>query len=287
MESRIHREVYVRFGREYGTVEIDDRLCLPHDLDIKVSKLKLLKANHTSNQYRLEDNIAKIYPKQIASLTEQVNAYKADIQHYEANKITDPEQFQMEIAGKTFTDKKEAGTALLAACKTLCFSDMSMDVGKYQGFQLRIKFEPLTKEYVLQAKHQAVESVFLGSDPLGNITRINNMFEGYQMKLQQAEQRLQMIQTQLEDAKEAVGKPFPKEEELQTSLERLNELNALLNMDEKGDTAFLEEDQQEETAETREDKKQSIHERMIQAREKMAYQPDKTEHYRNAEVCVG
>ena len=119
MASRIHREVYVRFWREYGTVEVDDRLCLPHDLDIQVSKLKLMKANHTSQKYRLEDNIAKHYPQQITILKERISGMQADIQTAKANLPVDKEQFSMKVGDKLYTDKKEAGTALVEMCKEI------------------------------------------------------------------------------------------------------------------------------------------------------------------------
>lgn len=128
MASRIHREVYVRFWREYGTVEVDDRLCLPHDLDIQVSRLKLLKANHTSQRYRLEDNIARHYPAQIASLKEKIAGYHTDIQTYIQNKPTDKD-FSMKIGNKVFYDKKEAGTALIDICRNVKQSNMAVTVG--------------------------------------------------------------------------------------------------------------------------------------------------------------
>ena len=205
-------------------------------LDVDVAKLKLLKANHMNNQYRLEDDIARNFPQQIAKLTEIIDSYKEDIAHFSEHKITDPEQFSMEISGKVFTEKKEAGAALLAVCKDIKSVDAAMDIGSYQGFNMRIQFDSWSKEFILSVKHESVAKVRLGADALGNITRINNLLESYPEKLAEAEQRLETVQEQMTNAKEEVGKPFPKEEELNQKLERLSELNALLNMDEREDT---------------------------------------------------
>jgi hypothetical protein len=116
-------------------------------LDVDVAKLKLLKANHMNNQYRLEDDIARNFPQQIAKLTEIIDSYKADIAHFSEHKITDPEQFSMEISGKVFTEKKEAGAALLAVCKDIKSVDAAMDIGSYQGFNMRIQFDSWSKEF--------------------------------------------------------------------------------------------------------------------------------------------
>ena len=156
-------------------------------LDVDVAKLKLLKANHMNNQYRLEDDIARNFPQQIAKLTEIIDSYKADIAHFSEHKITDPEQFSMEISGKVFTEKKEAGTALLAVCKDIKSVDAAMDIGSYQGFNMRIQFDSWSKEFILSVKHESVAKVRLGADALGNITRINNLLESYPEKLAEAD----------------------------------------------------------------------------------------------------
>ena len=234
-------------------------------LDVDVAKLKLLKANHMNNQYRLEDDIARNFPQQIAKLTEIIDSYKADIAHFSEHKITDPEQFSMEISGKVFTEKKEAGAALLAVCKDIKAVDAAMDIGSYQGFNMRIQFDGWSKEFILSVKHEAVSKVHLGADALGNITRINNLLDSYPEKLSEAQQRLETVYEQLANAKEEVGKPFPKEEELNQKLERLSELNALLNMDEREDaeTEVSESDEKEERP-----TRGSIHEKLQIYKEK-------------------
>ena len=234
-------------------------------LDVDVAKLKLLKANHMNNQYRLEDDIARNFPQQIAKLTEIIDSYKADIAHFSEHKITDPEQFSMEISGKVFTEKKEAGVALLAVCKDIKSVDAAMDVGSYQGFNMRIQFDSWSKEFILSVKHESVAKVRLGADALGNITRINNLLESYPEKLAEAEQRLETVQEQMTNAKEEVGKPFPKEEELNQKLERLSELNALLNMDEREDT---ETEQSESKEKEERPARGSIHEKLQIYKEK-------------------
>ena len=234
-------------------------------LDVDVAKLKLLKANHMNNQYRLEDDIARNFPQQIAKLTEIIDSYKADIAHFSEYKITDPEQFSMEISGKVFTEKKEAGAALLAVCKEIKSVDAAMDIGSYQGFNMRIQFDSWSKEFILSVKHESVAKVRLGADALGNITRINNLLESYPEKLAEAEQRLETVQEQMTNAKEEVGKPFPKEEELSQKLERLSELNALLNMDEREDT---ETEQSESKEKEERPARGSIHEKLQIYKEK-------------------
>ena len=234
-------------------------------LDVDVAKLKLLKANHMNNQYRLEDDIARNFPQQIAKLKEIIESYKADIAHYQEHKITDPEQFTMEISGKVFTEKKEAGAALLGVCKDIKAVDAAMDIGTYQGFNMRIQFDSWSKEFILSVKHESVSKVHLGADALGNITRINNLLENYPEKLAEAVQKLETVQEQLANAKEEVGKPFPKEEELNEKLERLSELNALLNMDEREDSEVevSESDEKEERP-----ARGSIHEKLQTYKEK-------------------
>ena len=234
-------------------------------LDVDVAKLKLLKANHMNNQYRLEDDIARNFPQQIAKLMEIIDSYKADIAHFSEHKITDPEQFSMEISGKVFTEKKEAGAALLAVCKDIKSVDAAMDIGSYQGFNMRIQFDSWSKEFILSVKHESVAKVRLGADALGNIIRINNLLESYPEKLAEVEQRLETVQEQMTNAKEEVGKPFPKEEELNQKLERLSELNALLNMDEREDT---ETEQSESKEKEERPARGSIHEKLQIYKEK-------------------
>ena len=193
MESRIHREVYVRFGREYGTVEIDDRLCLPHDLDIQVSKLKLMKANHTSQKYRLEDNIAKHYPQQITILKERISGMQTDIQTAKANLPVDKEQFSMKVGDKLYTDKKEAGTALVEMCKEIKTVNAPAVIGEYAGFKMAVYFDAFNHKFVMNLKGQLSHNLEVGSDPLGNISRINHALESMPKQLMEAQTKLETV----------------------------------------------------------------------------------------------
>ena len=216
------------------------------DLDIQVSKLKLMKANHTSQKYRLEDNITKHYPQQIAIFKERINGFTADMQKYEQNKPLDKEQFSITIGGKAYTDKKEAGTAIIAMCKEIRGINASADVGEYLGFKLNVTFDSFNNKFVMNVKGAMSHPMEVGADPLGNITRINNALEAMPAQLEEAQTKLSNVEHQLETAKAEVNKPFAQEAELSEKLDRLTALNALLNMDEKGNDAIgMDEEGQE------------------------------------------
>ena len=225
------------------------------DLDIQVSKLKLMKANHTSQKYRLEDNITQHYPHQIAVYKERIEGFTADMEKYAKNKPEDKEQFFMQVGGKSYTDKKEAGTAIIAMCKEIKGINASADVGEYLGFKLNVTFDSFNNKFVMNVKGAMSHPMEVGSDPLGNITRINNVLEAMPAQLEEAQTKLSNVEHQLETAKAEVDKPFPQEAELSEKLERLAELNALLNMDEKGDDAIGMDDEATEPEKPHEDVK--------------------------------
>ena len=225
------------------------------DLDIQVSKLKLMKANHTSQKYRMEDNITQHYPHQIAVFKERIEGFSADMEKYAKNKPEDKEQFFMQVGGKSYTDKKEAGTAIIAMCKEIKGINASADVGEYLGFKLNVTFDSFNNKFVMNVKGAMSHPMEVGSDPLGNITRINNVLEAMPVQLEEAQTKLSNVEHQLETAKAEVDKPFPQEAELSEKLERLAELNALLNMDEKGDDAIGMDDEATEPEKTHEDVK--------------------------------
>lgn len=208
------------------------------DLDIQVSKLKLLKANHTSQRYRLEDNIAKHYPMQITALKERLEGYRADIQTYAAHKPVDKDAFSMKIGNCTYTDKKEAGAALIDMCRSAKQPNMAVTIGEYQGFKMSVSFDSFFSKFTISLKGSLSHEVEIGADPLGNLQRLSNALEGMTGKMADVEQKLSNVEHQLETAKVEVTKPFAQEQELAEKLERLAELNALLNMDEKGDNAL-------------------------------------------------
>ena len=225
------------------------------DLDIQVSKLKLMKANHTSQKYRLEDNITQHYPHQIAIFKERIEGFTTDMEKYAKNKPEDKEQFFMQVGGKPYTDKKEAGTAIIAMCKEIKGINASADVGEYLGFKLNVTFDSFNNKFVMNVKGAMSHPMEVGSDPLGNITRINNALEAMPAQLEEAQTKLSNVEHQLETAKAEVDKPFPQEAELSEKLERLVELNALLNMDEKGDDAIGMDDEATEPEKPHEDVK--------------------------------
>ena len=216
------------------------------DLDIQVSKLKLMKANHTSQKYRLEDNIAKHYPQQIAILKERIEGMEVDIQTAKANLPADKEQFLMKVGDKTYTDKKEAGAALVEMCKEMKTVNVPATVGEYAGFKMAVSFDSFNHKFVMNLKGQLSHNLEIGSDPLGNIARINHALESMPKQLSEAQTKLETVERQLETAKVEVTKPFVQEAELAEKLERLSALNALLNMDEKGDNALGMDDGPEE-----------------------------------------
>ena len=215
------------------------------DLDIQVSKLKLMKANHTSQKYRLEDNIAKHYPQQITILKERISGMLADIQTAKANLPVDKEQFSMKVGDKLYTDKKEAGTALVEMCKEIKTVNAPAVIGEYAGFKMAVYFDAFNHKFVMNLKGQLSHNLEVGSDPLGNISRINHALESMPKQLMEAQTKLETVEHQLETAKVEVTKPFAQEAELAEKLERLSALNALLNMDEKGNDGIDMDDEPE------------------------------------------
>lgn len=203
------------------------------DLDIEVSKLKLLKANHLSQKYALEDAISKGFPKQIAETQARIAGYGADIATVKENTHPSADGFSpLTLAGVTHADKKEAGAALLAMCQTM-LSPEATQIGSYRGLTLELSFDTFAREYRLTMIGQLRHTVTLGTDVFGNLQRMDNALEGLPIKEQACREQLSNLQTQLETAKVEVQKPFPREAELNTKTARLEELNTLLNLDHK------------------------------------------------------
>ena len=203
------------------------------DLDIEVSKLKLLKANHLSQKYALEDAISKGFPKQIAETQARIAGYGADIATVKENTHPNGDGFSpLTLAGVTHADKKEAGAALLTMCQTM-LSPEATQVGSYRGLTLELAFDTFAREYRLTMIGKLRHTVTLGTDVFGNLQRMDNALEGLPIKEQACREQLSNLQTQLETAKAEVQKPFPREAELNTKTARLEELNTLLNLDHK------------------------------------------------------
>jgi len=203
------------------------------DLDIEVTKLKLLKSSHLSQRYSMEDAISKTFPKSIAETQERLAGYGADIAAVKAHTAPNEDGFSpMTLAGKVYTEKKAAGAELLAMCQNMLTPEATQ-VGSYRGLTLELSFDSFSQEYRLTMIGQLRHVVTLGTDVFGNIQRMDNLLESLPLKEQACREKLSDLHNQLETAKVEVLKPFPREEELQTKLARLEELNALLNMDKR------------------------------------------------------
>ncbi|MBQ9437625.1 MAG: hypothetical protein IJU50_04780, partial [Lachnospiraceae bacterium] len=211
-------------------------------LDMEVSRLKLAKSAYSSEIYRLEDNISMNYPTRIASLSEKIKGYEADIAAYQEKKPKDKESFLMTVGEKAYLDKKQAGEAIIALCAQAVTTKSSVRIGNYLGFSMRAAFDSFDKQFILTLKGEVVHSVALGADPLGNVTRINNALEGMQGKLEGFHAELAEAEKNLKEAKEAVKKPFPKEQELAEKLARLSELDRMLDLDKTSNAGTRESD---------------------------------------------
>lgn len=203
------------------------------DLDIDVSRLKLLKANHLSQRYALEDQIIKEFPQKIKSLEQHIEGFKVDIDQLKRNTEPNEDGFSpMFMPGGVVRDKKDAGDAILGLCKSMTTPD-PISIGQYRGFDMELSFDTFSREYKITLIHQLRHTVTLGTDIFGNIQRLDNALGAFEERMAACVEQLENTYIQLENAKVEVQKPFPQEEELKTKTERLNELNALLNLDKK------------------------------------------------------
>lgn len=201
-------------------------------LEMDVNKLKILHASHLSQKYALEDKILKEYPQEIKRQTERIAGYKTDAETA-AKQPTDKDHFPpMKIGGISYTEKAEAGKAIIEACKAMTSPDL-VALGEYRGFQMILSFDSFAKEYRVTLSGALSHTVALGSDIHGNITRLDNALERFAESLQSCETKLEEAKTQLAAAKGEVDRPFPQEQEYADKSARLKALNILLNMDEK------------------------------------------------------
>ena len=224
------------------------------DLDIEVSRLKLLKANHLSQRYALEDQIIKEFPQKIKSLEQRIEGYKADMAQLAQNTLPNEDGFSpMIMAGGTVTDKKAAGEAIIGLCKSMTNPD-PIHIGEYRGFDMELFFDSFSREYKITLKHELRHTVTLGTDIFGNIQRLDNALNSFQEKLTACEAQLENTKVQLENAKLEVQKPFPQEEELKTKTARLNELNAMLNLDKRENEIVDGERAEEEPSRSSDDR---------------------------------
>jgi hypothetical protein len=209
------------------------------DLDVEVAKLKMLKANHLSERYLLEDKIAKYYPQQIKALTERIAGYKADIATTLSNAPANKDDFSIVIGSDGIFERKAAGEALLAKARAMSTPE-AVHAGNFRGLPVELSFDVVSRTYILTFTGKLRHAVSLGTDELGNITRICNAIERLPEQLHSTEERLKDTNMQLESAKAEVDKPFAQEQELEQKSARLAELDSLLNMGEK-DSVMLDD----------------------------------------------
>ena len=201
------------------------------DLDIQVQKLRLLKSSFLSEKYALEDKIIKFYPQEIARRSDVIAGLKSDMERVaEHPKPSDETFVGMTVKGAFYSEKADAGNAILEACKAMTNPD-PIPLGEYRGFTMELYFE--AREYKVRLKGELGYPVTLGTDTFGNITRLDNALEGLPKRLEMNEMELDNLKKQFETAKVDVERPFPQEEELKAKTDRLNELNALLNVDKR------------------------------------------------------
>ena len=211
----------------------DPRIKERMDLDVEVSKLKLMKADHQSKQYRLEDQLLKYFPEEIEKHKGFIQGFEADLETLAAHPHPEDGFAGMEIRGDTLTDKENAGAALLDACKEVKGSE-PVQIGSYRGFTMSVEFSAWKQEYTLLLKGQMTHRASLGTDPRGNLTRIDNALSQMPQRLDAAKAQLDNLYQQQAAAKEEVGKPFPYEDDLRVKSARLVELDTLLNLDGRG-----------------------------------------------------
>jgi len=203
------------------------------DLDIQVQKLKMLKSNFLSEKYGLEDKVIKFYPQQIAYLKSRVEGLTKDVETAKLHpKPIDEQPLGMMVSGVSYSEKAEAGQAIINACKSMNSPD-AIPLGEYRGFQMELYFDTVQRNYVVKLKGETSRDVPLGDDAHGNIVRIDNGIERFEETLADTKNSLENTEKQFETAKQEIEKPFAKEEELKAKTARLDELNILLNMDKK------------------------------------------------------
>ena len=221
------------------------------DLEIEVSRLKLVKANYLSQKYTLEDSLLKHYPREIRLTEERIKGYEADIALYEQHRSEDFPG--MLLCGTHYTEKKDAGTAILEACKAMT-SPEAKEIGTYRGFTILLSYDIVAKVFRMTLRGELSHTVELGSDVHGNIQRMENMFEAFPVRFSACEKALVTLKEQMENAKAEVEKPFAQEQELSEKTARLAELDALLNIDKReNDVLDAEPEHQDERTQTRED----------------------------------
>lgn len=202
------------------------------ELDTQVAKLKLLKQNYLSEKYELEDKVIKYYPNEIKRLENRIEDMKEDIEVFNNNNTPDNSFEKMNIKGTNFTERKEAGEKIIEVCKSMTNPE-PLEIGEYKGFKIILSFDTMDRKFYASMKNNLSYKTELGSDPSGNITRIDNVLNGIETRLSGVENNLEDTKKNYESAKKEIEKPFPQEEELKTKSKRLDELNIKLNLNNK------------------------------------------------------
>ena len=219
----------------------DPRIKEKMDLDIQVTKLKMLKSGFLSQHYELENKLIKFYPEEIQVTKSLISNLESDLRFSKANPVPDSDNFSITIKGMVYTDKKEAGLALMKACGELNSNNKTLDIGTYCGFSVRLCI-PLFSTVNIVLKNNAAYSAEVGTDPIGNITRMNNLLKGISQRLDEEQKNLHMLNRQVSEANEELKKSFPEELELAEKSERLNQLSLELSIDDKAPTAEINDD---------------------------------------------
>ena len=222
----------------------DPRIIEMTDLDSQVTKLKLLKANHESQRYSLEDQLIQFFPKAISRTQEQITGLEQDFAVVQSHPLPDKEHFSITVAGQTYTERKAAGQAIIDACTKMTDVSQRVELGEYRGFPMTLWADTATQKFQVTMKHSLSHTIELGSDPVGNITRLENALVAIAEDLEQNRDKLANLTAQMEEAKLEVKRPFPQEQELTEKISRLNVLRIALNMDGKS-TGKRERDKEE------------------------------------------
>lgn len=222
----------------------DPRIIEMTDLDSQVTKLKLLKANHEGQRYMLEDRLIQFFPKAINGTKEQTQGLEGDLAVLQAHPQPDKEHFSITVAGQTYTERKAAGQAIIDACTKMTDVSQRVELGEYRGFPMTLWADTATQKFQVTMKQNLSHTIELGSDPVGNIARLDNALAAIAENLEQNKGKLENLTAQMEEAKLEVKRPFPQEQELVEKTSRLNVLRIALNMDGKS-TGKRERDKEE------------------------------------------
>ncbi len=234
-----------------GNPQIKEKM----DLDIDVSRLKLLKASYMSQKYALEDQIIKSFPQQISALEQRIEGYTADIARLAEGTQPNEDGFSpMVVEGRALTEKKAAGSAILEVCHNMTSPDPIV-LGQYRGFEMELYFDKMFREYKITLKGDMHYTVSLGTDIYGNIARLDHALSGMEEHRTACKEQLENVKVQLANAKEQVVRPFPQEDELKAKIARLDELNVLLNLDKRENEDLDNGEISEEEAERNQPKK--------------------------------